>query len=82
MQKELMDHEIWRYSFPMKKGMWDNDYVFYRDGRIMHCYDKNISKFNIEEFVSAEQISLEERNIMLSNAPETLKGIITDILKL
>ena len=77
-----MDNVIWRYSFPMKKGMFDNDYVFYSDGRIMHCYDKNISKYNIEEFVSAEQIPLEERKVMLENAPKTLKNVIKSILEL
>lgn len=66
----------------MKKGMFDNDYVFYSDGRIMHCYDKNISKYNIEEFVSAEQIPLEARKMMLENAPEALKNFIKNILKL
>ena len=77
-----MDNVIWRYSFHMKKGMLDNDYVFYSDGRIMHCYDKNISKYNIEEFVSAEQIPLEERKVMLENAPEEPKDFIKGILKL
>ena len=77
-----MDNAIWRFSFPMRKGILDNDYVFYNDGRIMHCYDKTISKLNIEEFVSAEEISIDERNIMLTNAPETLKDFIKDVLKL
>lgn len=62
--------------------MWDNEYVFYSDGRIMHCYDKNISKFNIEEFVSAKQIPLEERKVMLENAPEASKEFIKRILEL
>ena len=77
-----MDNVIWRYPFPMRKGMLDNDYVFYSDGRIMHCYDKSISKYNIEEFVSAEQIPLEARKVMLENAPEALKNFIKNILKL
>ena len=77
-----MDNVIWRFSFPMRKGVLDNDYVFYNDGSIMHCYDKTISKLNIEEFVSAEQIPIDERNIMLTNAPETLKDFIKDTLKL
>lgn len=61
-----MDNVIWSFSFPMRKGVLDNDYVFYSDGRIMHRYDKTISKLNIEEFVSAEQIRLDERNIILA----------------
>lgn len=77
-----MDKVIWSYSFPMKKGMFDNDYVFYDDGRIKHCYDKSNSKFNIEEFVTADRIPLGERYAMLANSPETLKDFIKDTLKL
>lgn len=77
-----MDDIIWRFSFPMRKGVLDNDYVFYSDGRILHCYDKTISKINIEEFISAEQIPIEERNTMIANAPETLKDFIKNILEI
>ena len=76
-----MDKVIWRYSFPMRKGVLDNDYVFFSDDRIMHCYDKTISKLNIEEFVSAEQIPIEQRNMMIADAPEALKDFIKDRLK-
>ena len=33
----------------MKKGTLDNEYYFYEDGRILHCYDRTQNKLNIEE---------------------------------
>lgn len=71
----------WMYSFPMKKGILDDDYYFYEDGRILHCYDKTQNKNNVEEYVSASSISDDKRMTMLQACPADKKEIITKILQ-
>ncbi len=73
---------LWKYSFPMKKGMFDNEYYFYEDGNIIHFYDRNQNKFNIEEIVSPSSISEEEKLIMLESCPDDLKETIKHMLQL
>ena len=72
----------WMYSFPMQKGILDDDYYFYEDGRILHCYDKTQSKLNVEEYVIASSISEDIRTAMLQACPLDKKEIITKILQL
>lgn len=66
----------------MKKGILDDNYYFYENDRILHSYDKTISKLNIEEFVTADSISMEQRIKMLSECPEDRKERIAAILHL
>ena len=73
---------FWSYSFPMRKGMFDNDYYFMNDGRILHEYDKTINKLNISEHVKAEQISRQERITMYEACPEKYKEKIKSMLEL
>lgn len=72
----------WSYFFPMRKGIFDDDYYFYEDGRILHSYDKTQTKLNIEEFVSPESIDISKRQIMLSACPQDKYDTIKRILKL
>ena len=73
---------LWMYSFPMRKGIFDDDYYFYEDGTIIHFYDRTQSKLNIEEKVSPLSISIEKREIMLEACPTPIKGIIKKMLQL
>lgn len=73
---------FWYYFFPMRKGILDDDYYFYEDGRILHSYDKTQTKINLEEYVSAESISEEKRQIMLASCPKDKYEIVKRILKL
>ena len=73
---------LWMYSFPMKKGILDDDYYFYEDGTIIHLYDRTQSKLNIEEKVSPLSISIEKREIMIEACPTPIKGIIKKMLQL
>lgn len=52
--------QIWAY-LSMKKGMYDNDYYFYEDGTILHCYDLSTKKYNIEKYVLPSDISEHEK---------------------
>lgn len=72
----------WSYSFPMRKGILDDDYYFYEDGSILHSYDRTQQKLNIEEYVSADSISIEKRHIMLAACPKEKYALIKSMLKL
>jgi hypothetical protein len=60
---------IYRCELPMRNGILDNDYVFYDDGTIVHEYDKNQNKFNLEEQIVASDIHEEEKKKILENCP-------------
>ena len=70
----------WSYSFPMRKGILDDDYFFFKDGRILHSYDKTQSKLNVEEFITADSIDINKRQTMVAVCPqekvETIKRML------
>ena len=76
---------FWFYSFHMKKGTLDNEYYFYENGKILHSFDKTMSKLNVEEFVSALDIPEHERQEMLDKCPlefkDRIKGMLTIVSK-
>lgn len=78
----IMDNHIWQYSFPMRKGILDDDYYFFEDGRILHSYDKTQSKLNIEEYISADTIDVAKRQTMLKACPKHLYNTIKTFLKI
>ena len=78
----MKESYIWMYSFPMKKGIFDDDYYFYEDGGIVHCYDRTQNRLNIEETVSPSSIPEEKKNVMLKSCPEELKETIKLMLQL
>lgn len=71
---------FWSYSFAMRKGELDNEYYFYKDGKILHAFDKTKLKVNLEEFVSASDISEKERMEMLDKCPHEFKDQINEML--
>lgn len=68
----------------MKGGMLDNDYYVYDDGVIIHFYDRNQypGNQNIEEEVTAEQVSDEIKNDLLDSAKNEDKELVKKILKM
>ncbi len=66
----------------MRKGILDDDYYFFEDGRILHSYDKTQSKLNIEEYVLADSIPFEKRRAMLEACPDDKYALIKSILRL
>ena len=78
----MEDNYFWSYFFPMRKGILDDDYFFFEDGRILHSYDKTQSKLNIEEYVSADSIPIEKRRAMLEACPDGIYALIKSMLKL
>ena len=76
---------IWAF-LSMKKGTYDNDYYFYEDGTILHHYDLSVQKFNLESYVTPENISESEKEKIISQCnsectPEIVNQI-KSILKL
>lgn len=47
---------IWAY-YSIHRQNLDNDYIFYKEGTILHHYDRTMTKWDIEEFVSPSDIS-------------------------
>ena len=78
----MENNYFWSYFFPMRKGILDDDYYFFEDGRILHSYDKTQSKLNIEEYVSADSIPIEKRCAMLEACPDDKYALIKSILRL
>lgn len=78
----MENNYFWAYYFPMKKGEFDNEYYFYENGQILHLYDKNKTKVNIEEFVSAANIPEYERKQMIIDCPDKFKDRIIKMLSI
>lgn len=73
------ENYIWAY-LSMKKGDLDNDYYFYDDGRILHHYDRTISKRDIECYISPNCISNIDKERMLTTcAKECSEDIFNKI---
>ena len=64
----------------MKNGMFDNDYTFYEDGRIKHFYDQNQWSLDIEEWITPEQISNNEKKRLINECSKNYKSKIEKIL--
>ena len=71
---------FWKYSFPMKKGEFENEYYFYENNQILHVYDKSKIKVNIEKHVSPSDIPEREKLEMIEKCPEEFKEQIINIL--
>lgn len=76
---------LWYCSLPMKKGVLDNDYVFYEDGTIVHEYDKSSYRFedmNLKQPMSADSIRDDVKHQIMEKCPDNLKDQIANILKI
>ena len=51
---------IWAYH-SMRKETFDNDYYFYEDGTILHRYDLSVQKYNLESYISPDNIPDSEK---------------------
>lgn len=74
---------FWAY-LSMKKGMLDNDYYFYDDGKILHHYDQTMQKHDLEVYVAADDIPETDKQKILdrciSECPEKIVDRIREIL--
>ncbi len=53
---------IWAY-YSLHRQNLDNDYLFYKDGTFHHHYDRTMTKWDIEEYVRASDISESDKNV-------------------
>lgn len=72
--------QIWAF-LSMRKDMYDNDYYFYDDGSILHHYDRTMSKLDIEEYVSASEISDFEKEKIISRCEEECSPELVNRIK-
>lgn len=78
-----MDKEkkpIWAF-LSMKKGNYDNDYFFYEDGTILHRYDISMHKFNLESYVSPEDISDSEKEIIIEQCNKECNSAVANQIR-
>lgn len=64
----------------LRKGAMDNDYTFYKDGRILHCYDPNIYNHSKKVWLTADDLQLHVKAAILEKCPEEHRESITKIL--
>lgn len=76
--KKEMKKEI--CSISIGKGILDDDYTFYEDGTIKRFYDQNQFKFNLEEWVTHEQIGDHIKQKLLDKCEELHKEQVRTIL--
>ena len=76
---EERKNQIWAY-LSLKKGTYDNDYYFFKDGTILHHYDRTMEKLDIKEFVLPSDIpSFEKEKIIAKCKEECSKEIVEQI---
>ena len=61
-------------------GVLDDDYTFYEDGTIKRFYDQNQFKYNLEEWVTPDQISDHKKQKLLDKCEVAHKEQIQKIL--
>jgi len=62
------------------KDWLDNDFTFYKDGKIKNLYDQHPTKSNIVKWLKADQISDSEKTKIISKCPEEHLDEIKKIL--
>ena len=64
----------------LSKGMLDNEYTFYDDGRIRHFYDQSQYKFNQEKWINDDDLSDSEKGKIIAKCPEGHEETIRKII--
>lgn len=72
--------ELWTY-YSIQRQNLDNDYTFYKDGTILHHYDRTMTKWDIEEFVSPMDISESEKKKIISKCESECNQEIINQIK-
>lgn len=75
-----MENDIIAKSHNLRKGEFDDDYIIYKDGTIIHFYDKSKKDYNIEEEVTADSISDKNKKLLLNDAKE--RGTSEKVMKI
>ena len=61
-------------------GWLDDDYTFYKDGRIEHYYDQHPTKHSITDWINAENLNENRKNKILEKCSEACKSQVEEIL--
>lgn len=84
VKKTDMDNHklIWAYLSTRRQNL-DNDYYFYENGTILHHYDRTMTKWDIDEYVTPSNIpESEKEEIIRKCETECSKAIVCQIKKL
>jgi len=70
-------------SYRMRNGL-DDDYTLYDNGDVLHHYDRHIypNGLNLEETLSAKELSAEIKERLLAEASEDNKEVVKNLLGL
>ena len=71
---------IWAY-YSIHRQNLDNDYLFYKDGTILHHYDRTMTKWDIEEYVSASDIPESDKEKIISKCESECNQEIINQIK-
>lgn len=71
-------------SHRMKGGILDDDYTLYDNGEVLHEYDKHTypGGSNLSRVLSIDELSLEIKERLLSDASDENKEIVKNLLGL
>lgn len=68
VNNQIMDKEI--CTIWIGKGALDDDYTFYKSGKIKRVYDQSTYKPNMEEWIDAQKIDDNKKRKLLENCAE------------
>lgn len=71
---------LWCYSRKPRKGLLEDDFYFYSDGRILRVYDRTINKLNLEEWVTKDFFLKEEIADIIKRCPNEYKNHTKNVL--
>jgi len=68
------------HSPAMRKGILDDDYTLYEDGRIVHEYDQSQFKFNLTRELSAAELKETVKDRLIAAASNEDKDLAKKLL--
>jgi hypothetical protein len=63
-------------------SMLDDEYTFYKDGKVKHYYDRNAYSLNNEEWLNLSEITDSIKKKLFENCPEESKEEVKKLLEL
>ena len=78
----MEEKKVISVSNGMKKGVLDDDYTLYKDGTVLHYYDKHTypGGQNIEDTINGRDLSDKVKKRLLESASEENKILVKELL--
>lgn len=71
---------IWTYYSIVRQNL-DNDYIFYKDGTILHHYDRTMTKWDLEEYINPSDLSESEKAKIISKCDSECNQEVVNQIK-